>query len=1164
MIQKKVKGIGVGIFSLIILTAIVGISIPPAYAEVSKVAIVTDALFSDQGWGTAAYKAITAVQVKHGFRLGTAEGVNVPDIESTLRDFAERDYELIIAHGFQWSDPALAVGKDYPNTKIVVFTGFTSGPNVASIFPMQQEGTFPLGALAAMMSKTGVVGFVGGEPYPNLINIVEGYKAGAMYVNPDVKVIISWTGDWDDPAKGREAANAQIAQGADVLFHTADTAGHGMIRAAQDKGLYAFGAVLDQWELAPDTVLSSFVLDIEKSFDMAYIMADEGKFREEMLKPGIETGPGGPGDGIVYMAPFHDLSGDVPQDVKDRLDAIVLDIQTGRLNIPETYEFTAEDESIVLTFGAVSKVALVTDALLSDQGWGTAAYNAIIAVQAKYGFELGTAEGVNVPDIESTLRDFAERDYELIIAHGFQWSDPALAVGKDYPNTKIVVFTGFTSGPNVASIFPMQQEGTFPLGALAAMMTKTDVVGFIGGDPYPNLINIFEGYKAGANYINPDVEVLVSWTSDWDDPAKGRFAANAQIAKGADVLFHTADTTGHGMIRAAQDEGLYAFGAVLDQWELAPDTILSSFVLDIEKSFDMAYVMTNEGKFREEMLKPGIESGPGGPGDGVVYLAPFHDLADDVPQDVKDRLDAILTDIQTGRLVIPETYSLTDEDEHIVLIIKDVAAAPEKEMMVEAAVAAAGVTKVALVTDALLSDQGWGTAAYNAIIAVQAKYGFELGTAEGVNVPDIESTLRDFAERDYELIIAHGFQWSDPALAVGKDYPNTKIVVFTGFTSGPNVASIFPMQQEGTFPLGALAAMMSKTGVVGFVGGEPYPNLINIVEGYKAGAMYVNPDVKVIISWTGDWDDPAKGREAANAQIAQGADVLFHTADTAGHGMIRAAQDKGLYAFGAVLDQWELAPDTVLSSFVLDIEKSFDMAYTMTNEGKFREEMIKPGIETGPGGPGDGIVYVAPFHDLSGDVPQDVKNKLDAIVLDIQKGRLVIPETYEFTAEGESSLTVAVAEVEPPVAEVEPPVAEVEPPVVEVEEPEAEVGGCLIATAAFGSEMAPQVQLLREIRDNTILQTESGSAFMTGFNAFYYSFSPAIADYERENPAFKETVKLTLTPLLTSLTLLQYADIDSESEMLGYGISVILLNIGMYFVAPAVLVMAVRKKISNK
>ena len=106
--------------------------------------------------------------------------------------------------------------------------------------------------------------------------------------------------------------------------------------------------------------------------------------------------------------------------------------------------------------------------------------------------------------------------------------------------------------------------------------------------------------------------------------------------------------------------------------------------------------------------------------------------------------------------------------------------------------------------------------------------------------------------------------------------------------------------------------------------------------------------------------------------------------------------------------------------------------------------------------------------------------------------------------------------------------------------------------------MAPQVQFLRELRDNTVLQTESGASFMAGFNQFYYSFSPAIADYERENPVFKEAVKLALTPLLTSLTLLQYTDIDSESEMLGYGIGIILLNIGMYFVAPAILIMKIR------
>ena len=118
-------------------------------------------------------------------------------------------------------------------------------------------------------------------------------------------------------------------------------------------------------------------------------------------------------------------------------------------------------------------------------------------------------------------------------------------------------------------------------------------------------------------------------------------------------------------------------------------------------------------------------------------------------------------------------------------------------------------------------------------------------------------------------------------------------------------------------------------------------------------------------------------------------------------------------------------------------------------------------------------------------------------------------------------------------------------------------GGCLIATAAYSSEMAPQVQLLREIRDNQLMNTDSGISFMTGFNQFYYSFSPTIADMQRENPIFKEAVKLWITPLLSSLSVMSYA--ESESQVIGYGIGVILMNIGMYFVAPVMLFYGIRK-----
>ena len=118
-------------------------------------------------------------------------------------------------------------------------------------------------------------------------------------------------------------------------------------------------------------------------------------------------------------------------------------------------------------------------------------------------------------------------------------------------------------------------------------------------------------------------------------------------------------------------------------------------------------------------------------------------------------------------------------------------------------------------------------------------------------------------------------------------------------------------------------------------------------------------------------------------------------------------------------------------------------------------------------------------------------------------------------------------------------------------------GGCLIATATYGSELAPQVQQLRELRDNQLMTTESGTAFMATFNDVYYSFSPIIADYERENPYFKEAVKLSITPMISLLALMENA--ESESEVLSIGLSIIALNLGMYLGAPAIVIISIRK-----
>lgn len=152
--------------------------------------------------------------------------------------------------------------------------------------------------------------------------------------------------------------------------------------------------------------------------------------------------------------------------------------------------------------------------------------------------------------------------------------------------------------------------------------------------------------------------------------------------------------------------------------------------------------------------------------------------------------------------------------------------------------------------------------------------------------------------------------------------------------------------------------------------------------------------------------------------------------------------------------------------------------------------------------------------------------------------------TLNFTGSGDNKLDIIGTEVLSGLEEKIP-----EP----IAEPVSEGGGCLIATAIYGTELAPQVQQLREIRDDKLMQTSSGRSFMESFNGFYYSFSPAIADYQRENPLFKESVKLFLTPMLNSLLILNHTPMDDEAEVVGMGIGVILLNVGMYVVAPLIL-----------
>ena len=349
--------------------------------------------------------------------------------------------------------------------------------------------------------------------YPNLLNIFEGYKQGAKYINPEIEVIETYLGDWDSPQKGRQAALVQIFSDADFILHVADTSGKGVIQAAKEKGIYAFGAVSDQNALAPDTVLTSFVLDIDKAFDQIVKTVVENRFEGKIYKPGLEVSKGGPGEGIVYLAPFHNLEGRVPEDVKQRLNQLTQDIINKVIVVPEKYEVTADflqkppvtASTVAKTEPKILKIALVTDGLFSDGAWGTAAYNAAKQLETNYGHNVICVDNIAIYDIETTLRQYSQDGYNLIIAHGFQWGDPAVRVGAEFPDTKYIVFTGLVNSSNVASIFPMQQEATFLLGALAAMMSQTGAIGYVGGDKLDNFLTSVQNkiiwkYQGDAKY----------------------------------------------------------------------------------------------------------------------------------------------------------------------------------------------------------------------------------------------------------------------------------------------------------------------------------------------------------------------------------------------------------------------------------------------------------------------------------------------------------------------------------------------------------------------------------------------------------------------------------------------------------------------------------------
>ena len=265
----------------------------------------------------------------------------------------------------------------------------------------------------------------------------------------------------------------------------------------------------------------------------------------------------------------------------------------------------------------------------------------------------------------------------------------------------------------------------------------------------------------------------------------------------------------------------------------------------------------------------------------------------------------------------------------------------------QAALPSKDTLSVALLTPGPVSDAGWNAAAFDGLQLIKKTLGAQTAMVQTTSPADFEDAMRDFASRGFRVVFAHGFEYTDAALKVAKAFPKTYFIVTSGSGTAANVASVTFKIEQAAYVEGILAGKMTKTGVVGCIGGIELPAIHLTFNGFKKGFLSVRPDGRMLASFTGSFDDVGAAKEAALAQISQGADLLFHNADAAGLGVFQAAHQKQIYAFGANRNQNDIIPDTVLASAVTDIPRAFLNLATQIKAGSFHPAMIELGMNDG-------------------------------------------------------------------------------------------------------------------------------------------------------------------------------------------------------------------------
>ncbi len=287
----------------------------------------------DRSFNDSAYRGLLKAKEDFGVSVVEFEPGQDSDREQGLRKLASRGFDLVIGVGFLFTESIRAVGVDYPEVHFALVDGHVDGlSNVASLLFREEEGSFLVGALAALQSESGVIAFVGGMEVALIRKFEAGYRAGAQAVRPDVKVLVNYAGvtpsSFADPVKGKELTLSQIGRGADVIFHASGTTGNGVIEAAREKGVYAIGVDSNQNHMAPGTMLTSMVKDVDKAVYETIKGLVEKRFSGGIHEFGLKEG------GLSYsMDEYNEAL--IPSGMIAIVDSLAREIIAGRIQVPK-------------------------------------------------------------------------------------------------------------------------------------------------------------------------------------------------------------------------------------------------------------------------------------------------------------------------------------------------------------------------------------------------------------------------------------------------------------------------------------------------------------------------------------------------------------------------------------------------------------------------------------------------------------------------------------------------------------------------------------------------------------------------------------------------------------------------------------------------------------